>query len=397
MKKIILTDANTYATLSVARSLARKGFEIIVGGERATDMSFYSKSVAKKFIYTSPKKSIERFLKDIKKAIDNYSPDMLIPVADKTLIVISEHRADLKAKTFLAQDKHIKTAMNKFETQKLAQSLGIKTPKTIFLNNDQWQSNLLQNAGINFPVAIKACCSADIIGDRVIGGSNTIYSNSEEELLSKLKVFQTRLHKLLVQEFIAGTIIGISGIFKNGNPIALFAYKRIRQTRPIGGPSALAESIALNDTLKTQALPLMRALEWSGPAMLEFKTGKDGEIYLLEINGRFWGSLPLSIFSGVDMPFLYFKSVNDMPVDSSETFYKVGLKGRFFWGDLLNLFLRLRGIPKWWPDISLSRIEALRDFFASFFDEKLVYLDFQSDDIVPFLIRPLSIFNELLF
>ena len=189
-------------------------------------------------------------------------------------------------------------------------------------------------------------------------------------------------------------IVGISGIFKNGLPVALFAHKRIRQTRPIGGPSALAESIALNDDLKNQALSMLKALEWSGPAMVEFKINEKGEIYLLEINGRFWGSLYLPILAGIDIPFLYFKAANNIPIESQETSYQIGLKGRYFWGDLLNIFLRLKGIPEWWPDSYPSKTMAVKDFFSSFFDKKLVYLDLQWNDIKPFLIRPVSIFNE---
>ena len=200
MKKIMLTDANTYATLAMARSLANKGFEIIVGGERITDISFHSKFIAKKFIYTSPRKSIEKFLADIKKAINNYSPDMFIPVADKTLIVISKHRRSLEVNTFLPSDESIKTAMNKFETLKMAQRLGIKTPKTVLYNEIPRQSNLLYQEGINFPVAIKACCSESIIGDKVIGGGNTLYSNSEEELSLTIKTLQKKFHNILVQE-----------------------------------------------------------------------------------------------------------------------------------------------------------------------------------------------------
>jgi protein-tyrosine-phosphatase len=48
---------------------------------------------------------------------------------------------------------------------------------------------------------------------------------------------------------------------------------------------------------------LIAALEWNGVAMVEFKLDlHTREFCLMEINGRFWGSLPLAIAAGADFP-----------------------------------------------------------------------------------------------
>lgn len=51
----------------------------------------------------------------------------------------------------------------------------------------------------------------------------------------------------------------------------------------------------------------MKELNWSGVAMVEFKVNKENnKVVLMEINGRFWGSLPLAVNSGVDFPLYLF-------------------------------------------------------------------------------------------
>ena len=90
-------------------------------------------------------------------------------------------------------------------------------------------------------------------------------------------------------------------------PIAWFAHRRIREKPPSGGVSVLCESVAVDPMLKEYAERLLRAAEYRGVAMVEFRIGTDGRPYLMEVNARFWGSLQLAIDCGVDFPWLYYQ------------------------------------------------------------------------------------------
>ncbi len=59
----------------------------------------------------------------------------------------------------------------------------------------------------------------------------------------------------------------------------------------------------MNPQLLDASERLISALEWNGVAMVEFKLNRQsGEFCLMEINGRFWGSLPLAVAAGADFP-----------------------------------------------------------------------------------------------
>ncbi len=75
---------------------------------------------------------------------------------------------------------------------------------------------------------------------------------------------------------------------------------------------------------------------WSGVAMVEFRVDpRDGIPKLMEVNPRFWGSLQLSILSGVDFPHLLYKLVTDGRLDRDLN-YDVGVRCRWLLpGDLL--------------------------------------------------------------
>jgi len=94
---------------------------------------------------------------------------------------------------------------------------------------------------------------------------------------------------------------------RNGDVIAEFMHRRVREVPPTGGPSSVAESWA-DETLAQHGRRILNHLNWTGAAMVEFKRDLvSGVYYLIEINPKFWGSLGLAIAAGVDFPYLAFQ------------------------------------------------------------------------------------------
>jgi predicted ATP-grasp superfamily ATP-dependent carboligase len=75
---------------------------------------------------------------------------------------------------------------------------------------------------------------------------------------------------------------------------------------------------------------------------VEFKEdSRDGSVKLLEINGRFWGSLQLAVDAGIDFPYLLYRLAVDGDVEPALS-YVEGVRLRWWLGDLDWLLLRLR-------------------------------------------------------
>jgi len=62
----------------------------------------------------------------------------------------------------------------------------------------------------------------------------------------------------------------------------------------------------------------------------------DGEFKLMEINPRFWSSLPFSVRAGADFPYYYWQLAHDEPIASEPT-YEVGMGGHLLRGELSYL------------------------------------------------------------
>jgi len=90
-------------------------------------------------------------------------------------------------------------------------------------------------------------------------------------------------------------------LMREGTPLLVFRHRRIREWPPEGGFSTICESLPADpkDALLEGSIRLLQAVDWQGPAMVEYRFDeRTGEAVLMEINGRFWGSLPLAFHAG---------------------------------------------------------------------------------------------------
>jgi hypothetical protein len=76
----------------------------------------------------------------------------------------------------------------------------------------------------------------------------------------------------------------------------------VHEWPPEGGVSTLCRSLPLSEHAEARAKSreLVGRLRWTGLAMPEYRYDPaTGCWYFMEINGRFWGSLPLAIEAGI--------------------------------------------------------------------------------------------------
>jgi predicted ATP-grasp superfamily ATP-dependent carboligase len=112
--------------------------------------------------------------------------------------------------------------------------------------------------------------------------------------------------------------------------------------------------------------------------MVEFKIGVDGTPYLMEINGRLWGSLQLAIDCGVDFPWLLHQNTLARAIPDQQP-YKIGRRLRWVLGDLDNLLIQLRT-----GRLSVSsKLSALGRFLAAFLDSSSRQEIFRWGDTAP--------------
>jgi predicted ATP-grasp superfamily ATP-dependent carboligase len=248
----------------------------------------------------------------------------------------------------------------------LAQQLEVPIPDTIFVSDGNVEA--VADKVKAYPVVVKPGRSLVKLDGAYVKTSVHVL-HSREELIQLYRRTPYLRYPSLIQERIEGPGQGVFGLFDHGRPCALFAHRRIREKPPSGGVSVLRESIPLSKPMRDYAVSLLEHVKWHGVAMVEFKVDRvTGAPMLMEINGRFWGSLQLAMDAGLNFPYLLYQMAKESPVAVPDNAYRVGTKSRWLLGDLDHLLLRLTKSRK---QLHLdchapSRWRCVVDFFRMF-------------------------------
>jgi predicted ATP-grasp superfamily ATP-dependent carboligase len=294
--------------------------------------------------------------------VRRFDIDVVIPMTDASMLAALEH-ADLLAPAVLpvADLASYRAVSDKRRVLALAPRFGLSVPRqrTISLG----ELDAIDDLEMPYPVVVKPSRSiGEHAGRR--GHFSVGYARSPTELKRILQDTDPAAFPLLLQQRVVGPGVGIFLLLWEGEPVAVFSHRRLREKPPSGGVSVYRESIAADPDLVARSQALLEELGWRGVAMIEYKIDSGtGTPYLMEINGRFWGSLQLAIDAGVDFPTLLLSvalSGEHPPVPD----YQVGVRSRWWWGDVDQLVSRLRRSAEALalPEDAPTRWQAVRDF-----------------------------------
>jgi glycosyltransferase involved in cell wall biosynthesis/predicted ATP-grasp superfamily ATP-dependent carboligase len=383
--RVLITDGEQRAALAIVRSLGRAGYEVHVCSSRSRSIAGTSRHCAGSYRVADPLRQPEQFLSDLTRLARDTNPDLLIPVTEAALLAVLPNRARFNCAIPFATATAFEQISNKRMVLDAAKAHGIAVPKQIEVSRLTDVSQL--SADFQFPVVLKPCRSvAGSEAKRIHAG--VTYALRQDDLTEALERIPDAAYPILLQERIDGPGFGISVLVWDGELRAAFAHRRIREKPPSGGVSVLRESIPLDRELLSRSLALLREFRWQGVAMVEYKLdSKSGVPYLMEINGRFWGSLQLAIDSGVDFPNLLVRAALGADVEPVTT-YESGIRSRWEWGEVDHLLASL-----FHSSVAMSpsrhgrgsrRLAAISAFLRDFGGSQQAEV-FRSDDPGPFL------------
>jgi protein-tyrosine-phosphatase/predicted ATP-grasp superfamily ATP-dependent carboligase len=360
---ILVTDGNERAALAVTRALGQVGIPVIVAAETESSLAGASRYCTDKWKYPSPLSDPSGFIESMKSAIQVNGVSFVFSISDSTTQILARVKEELGlAGAAIPSWDAYDFVSDKYRLMELAQQLSIPTPGTIFVpdgNVDAVAEQITQ-----YPVVVKPGRSLAQVDGRWTK-TNVHCVSSRNELMELYKRTPYLSCPSLIQRRIEGTGQGIFGLFDHGKPLALFAHRRIREKPPAGGVSVFRESIALPEPMTSYAVRLLEQVTWHGVAMVEFKVDHESGVpMLMEINGRFWGSLQLATDAGLNLPHLLHRMAKGVSEVVPRDSYRVGTKSRWLLGDLDHLLLRLTRSKESLdlPRTAESRWRCLRNF-----------------------------------
>ena len=368
MPRVLVTDGDQRPALAIVRSLTRHGMSVLAGSDQQISLASCSRYCRGGVRYPSPHSAPEAFTRWLEDFVARERIDVVLPVTDVTMHLVSRMATTLRAHTALPVPAFdaFDFVSDKARLVEWAAQCGVRTPRTNIVTGMDALHAAIDR--VTYPAVVKPIRSRYLTpwGWQRTG---VHYASSREELLKLYQdVHYLTAQPTLIQERICGPGVGMFVLFDDGRPIAEFAHRRLREKPPSGGVSVLRESVAVDPVLRRWAERLLGPLGWHGVAMLEFKRdAATGEPYLIEVNGRFWGSLQLAIDAGLDFPRLAVQlALGETPARTPA--YREGVRSRWLLGDLDHLLLRLRRTNRelQLPETAPGRARAVWQFFQCF-------------------------------
>ena len=378
--RILITDANERAALAAARSLVQAGHTVSVCTPARLSLAGVSRGVRSHRVGTDPLHDPAGYVAELARFLRRGSSTVLLPITDPSVEAVLEYRDELPAAVTVPFPDlaTYRTASDKAHVMALAEASGFAVPETRILTT---AADAIPDAAF-FPAFVKPHRSVVRVG-RLRRKVPVTPVADAAACRAALAALPPSAFPVLLQRHVSGVGEGFFALRWEGRTVAMFAHRRLREKPPSGGVSVYRESIALEESLAGPGVRLLEALEWNGVAMIECKRdAATGRQVIMEVNGRFWGSLQLAIDAGVDFPALLVQCASGERVLAPRE-YRVGVRSRWFWGDVDHLYLRLRN--------GGSRLQAVREFLRGASSDRSEVLRWR--DPAPFLVESLQWFG----
>jgi hypothetical protein len=288
----------------------------------------------------------------LKSALRNGTFDLVIPVGATSVLTVA---AECPALAVLPPREQLEVSYDKRRTVELASKLEVPVPQTWLVR----RAEECADSPVSFPCVVKA--SREGTGCKTVSYC-TNHAELSRATAQLLAILRGRA-EVLIQEFIKGAGFGFFALMNHGAPLRVFMHQRIREFPPSGGRSTAARAY-YSPRLKDLGLRLLSALKWHGVAMVEFKYSESrADFVLMEINGKFWGSLELGLSAGVNFGADLIRMFRGEVLSYSEQYER---DCEFYWpldDDLLTLLKTgaLRRIGDYWkPNAHTNLGQSLR-------------------------------------
>lgn len=295
--RILLIGASLQSGMAVAKSLYDYGLEInIIDWYKLPIRN--SRYIHKYIDIGNPSEDEMEFSERLIEIVKKGSYKCILPINDPAMEICHKHEREINLHTPILNLNPSRVYEFAHDKRKLlleAGRHGIEIPESVFIENIT-DLNLIK-PDFEFPCILKPAFSAKIKNNKILEFKVRIAESREH--LSDLVRELIHSTPLIIQKRVRGTGIGFNLIAYNGEIINYYLHKRITEINGVSSYREIINSSTYN--LETKIESLLKSIGWTGVAMIEFKADSNKAV-LMEMNGRFWGSLNVGIYSGLNFP-----------------------------------------------------------------------------------------------
>lgn len=300
---VLVCESHTVGSIAVIRSLGCAGYKVLACSPQADALGFRSR-YADEALVCPDYRLADKFLAWLNSVLAEHDVRCIVP-SEGFLLAARPCFDQIRHLLPLCQnERDVYRGMSKFDLFDSFRSVDADVrlrenlPALRYIDSsDDCDPDL---SALPFPVYLKT----DRIYSTTGAAGNVHVAKDESELRAHIHRARREFSQFLLQSHATGVGAGVFVLRWQDRVYARFMHRRLHEVPHWGGVSSLRESW-WNQAIYDDAIMRLEAINWQGVGMLEYRWDEaSGEFRLLEFNGRFWGSLHLALYAGVDFPAL---------------------------------------------------------------------------------------------
>jgi predicted ATP-grasp superfamily ATP-dependent carboligase len=300
--RVLVTDSGYRSgALSAARSLHSYGWKVGLGTPRVESHAARSRSVAAVHEIPSPEIDLSGFVRGVNAAIAGAGYEVVLPTSDLEMLALSEQRDGIDAVVPYGPPAGVRRALDKLDSTEAAVAAGLHVPWTRLADEETVRAVPEGRA-----VVVKARNHTFL--DRGAGTSFKVATicRGPRAVAERVALIEDEGGQAVVQEVVDGPLAALAVVADDSSTPVASVYQRAERNwpEPVGG-TARGVTAAIDPGLAERAAALLKELEWSGLAQLQFVLDDDGRHRFIDFNGRIYGSIALAAAAGVHLPVVW--------------------------------------------------------------------------------------------
>jgi predicted ATP-grasp superfamily ATP-dependent carboligase len=331
LKALVVEDGNQRGVLAAVRALGAAGWELGIASPHR-GLAARSRWTARWHDVPSPTGGLQPFVDALVAAQEAEDYDVAFGGGDAEVLALSALRHRLAVTVPLPPHPVVRRAFDKAALAEAAAAAGLAVPR-VFEGGDERPPG---------PVVVKERLHGDPTTGAAVEHRAPLVV-PPEEVEQRTAEIQAAGGAPVLQEVVEGELLALVLVVDRDGTVAAAAQQRSARVWPRGaGVSARARSVPVDDELLARTARLLADLGWFGLAQLQFMAPASGPPRLIDFNGRFFGSLQLSVAAGLDLPAALAALVSERPM-AVQGPARAGVRYQWLEGDLRRAVDERRG------------------------------------------------------
>lgn len=293
---VVEASRNDRASLAAVRALHGAGWSVAVAS--ADPRTLASRSRYCNDLYPTPvvEDDLDGFVDAVARAAEDFGAEVVLSGGgDAEAIGLARGRDRIGARIPVPSNEQMIRAIDKLELARTAERVSLGAPKTVEAGDAAIES-------VDGPTMVKARLHAPNLGGRGPSRLEAEVVSNPTEARELIEAMIADGGKPILQERILGDLMAYTCVRDHDGEIVAQLQQLSEYTwPPTQGPSSYSVTTAIDPALAAGCARLLEEFEWLGIAQLQFIRDADGRAYVIDLNGRAYGSLALAEAAGVNL------------------------------------------------------------------------------------------------